>query len=514
MACPLTPGQVGHLTIESLAFGGEGVGRVESFPLFVPDTAPGDVMDVRVTEAQARFGRAEVVQIVTPAPDRTTPACPYFGTCGGCHWQHLSPTAQRAAKTSIVRETLEHLGHLSNPPVRPCYPSPEVWHYRHKADFAVAPAEEGFHLGFHGRDPREVVDIASCPLLHPTLNQLLAAFRELLTEWNVLPDDPRRPEVCATSATGSGNPKSAIRNRGREGEGGGGKRREEERGSRNPQSAIRNPQWEAPPYDPRIGRGLVRGVSLRVAAGTGEATALLVTGRREFPGKREFVARWRERCPALVGVAHHARTRASQSPTGRAVGEILGRSLWERIEDLHFQVSPTSFLQVNPALIPPLWETVEEGLRLTGREVVLDAYSGVGTLALRLARSARQVIGIEQDSGAVRDARASARRNNIHPFEALREPAETALPRLAAVGQACDALVLDPPRRGCDPRVLRAALALRPPRIVYVSCDPATLARDLHTLTEGGYTLQFVQPFDFFPQTYHVECVAALALKT
>jgi 23S rRNA (uracil1939-C5)-methyltransferase len=460
------------------------VGRVESFPLFVPDTAPGDVVDVRVTETQARFGRAEVTQIVTPAPDRATPACPYFGTCGGCHWQHLSPAAQLAAKTSMVREALEHLGHLSNPPVRPCYPSPEVWHYRHKADFAVAPAEEGFHLGFHGRTPYEIVDIASCPLLHPTLNQLLAAFRELLTEWSAPPGDP---------LPGRGTARHPFPT------------------FRNPKSEIRNPKWEAPPYDLRTGRGLVRGVSLRVAAGTGEATALLITGRREFPGKREFVARWRERCPALVGVAHHARTRASQSPTGRAVGEILGRPLWERIEDLYFQVSPTSFFQVNPALIPPLWETMEEGLCLTGREVVLDAYSGVGTLALRLARSARQVLGIEQDAGAVRDARASARRNNIYPFEALREPAETALPRLAADGQACAALVLDPPRRGCDPRVLRAALALRPPRIVYVSCDPATLARDLRTLTEGGYTLQFVQPFDFFPQTYHVECVAALA---
>jgi 23S rRNA (uracil1939-C5)-methyltransferase len=450
MADSLYPGQICRLTIQSLAFGGDGVGRYNGLPLFVPDTAPGDQVDVRITAVQSRFGRAEVVRVVVPAPDRIAPLCPYFGTCGGCQWQHLSTAAQLQAKTEIVRETLQHLGRFPDPPVRPCGPSPEVWGYRHKADFTMAPAEAGFVVGFHARDPRRILDVAACPLLPAPLNQLLQGFRELLQEWNV------------------------------------------------------------PAYDPGRGSGLVRGIRLRQAAGTGEATAWLVTGRREFPHKRAFVARWQERCPGLVGVFHTARTRASQSPTGRPVGEMLGRPLEEQIQDLRFQISPRSFFQVNPGLIPRLWETVQAGLALTGRETVWDAYSGVGTLALPLARRARQVVGIEQNASAVRDARANARRNKLRNFTVLQESTETALPRLAAAGQKCDALVLDPPRRGCAPAVLQAALALKPERIVYVSCDPATLARDLQFLTAGGYTLQSLQPLDFFPQTYHVECVATL----
>lgn len=454
MAGPLHVGQICRLTIQSLALGGDGVGRYDGLPLFVPQTAPGDQVDVRITAVRPRFGRAEVVEVVAPAPDRISPRCPYFGACGGCHWQYLPPAGQRQAKTNIVRETLQHLGRFPDPPVRPCFPSPEAWGYRHKADLAVVPTEQGLAVGFHGRDPRQVLDIAACPLLPATLNRLLAAFRELLQEWNL------------------------------------------------------------PAYDPGRGSGLVRGVSLRQAAGTGEATAWLVTGRREFPRKRAFVACWQERCPALVGVVHTARTRASQSPTGRPVGEMLGRPLEERIQDLCFQISPRSFFQVNPALIPRLWETVQEGLALKGHETVWDAYSGVGTLALPLARRARQVVGIEQNISAVRDARANVRRNRLRNFTVLHESTETALPRLAAAGQRCDALVLDPPRRGCALAVLRAALALKPERIVYVSCDPATLARDLQLLTAGGYTLQFLQPLDFFPQTYHVECVAALVDST
>lgn len=450
MAGSLQVGQICRLTIQSLAFGGKGVSRYNGFLLFVPDTVPGDQVDVRITATQARFGEAEVVQVVASGPDRIPPRCPYFGRCGGCQWQHLSPSGQLQAKTEIVRETMQHLGQLADPPVRPCYPSPAVWGYRHKADLAVAPAAPGFSLGFHARHPQEVIDIAACPLLPTTLNQLLEAFRELLQEWNL--------------------------------------------------SA----------YNPRNGSGLVRGVSLRQAAGTGEATAWLITGRREFPRKREFVARWQQHCPALVGVAHTARTRASQSPTGRPVGEILGRPLEEQIQELRFQVSPLSFFQVNPALIPWLWETVREGLALTGSEEVWEAYSGVGTLALSLAREARKVLGIEQNFRAVRDARANAARNQLPHFKTLHAPAETALPRLAAAGHRCDALVLDPPRRGCHPAVLRAALALQTQRIVYVSCDPATLARDLRFLIQGGYVLHSLQPLDFFPQTYHVECVATL----
>ena len=295
-----------------------------------------------------------------------------------------------------------------------------------------------------------MADVPACPLLHPRLNQLLGGFRHLLS------------------------------------------------------------QYEIPPYEPATVAGLMRGVSLRVAQGTGEATALIITGRREFPHKQEFVARWRERCPYLVGVAHAARTRASQSLRGRLVGKILGRPLQEQVGGLCFQVSPRSFFQINPALLPSLWETIQEGLSLTGKETVVDAYCGVGPLALRLAPGVGRTVGIEENPWAVRDARVNARKNHIGPFEIVREQAESALPRLAAQRSACDILILDPPRRGCHPSVLHAAGALQPQKIVYVSCDPATLARDLRALTQGEYLLERVQPLDFFPQTYHLECVATL----
>jgi len=448
------PNDLVRVRIESLAAGGDGVGRVDGFPLFIPEAAPGDLVQARVTERKKSFGRGVIVDLLEPAPGRVDPLCPYFGVCGGCQWQHLAYGEQLRTKAQVVEDALTRLGGLREVEVRETIPSPQPWGYRNKADWAVVPEEKGgFRLGYHARDPREVVDIASCPLLHPFLNDLLRAVRDLLTEFHY------------------------------------------------------------PAYDPRTGQGLIRAVGARVAANTSGATVLLTTGRRDLPEKRRFYQALRERLPQVVGLSHYARTRASQSASGRPVGMILGHPLTERIGDLSFQISPASFFQVNTGLIPTLWTLLDEALRPRGEECVVDVYSGVGTLALWLGKRVQQVWALEEDRSAAHDAEVNVRQGDAANVAVRRGPAEATLPALIAEGLRPDAIVLDPPRRGCDPRVLRAGLAVHPPRIVYFSCDPATLARDLKELTAGGYALPFVQPVDLFPQTSHVEVVAGLKRK-
>ncbi|HIE50991.1 MAG TPA: 23S rRNA (uracil(1939)-C(5))-methyltransferase RlmD [Armatimonadetes bacterium] len=450
MASPVQEGQTVSLRVDSLAYGGEGVGRVERFPVFVPYTAPGDLAEVRLTRVHKRFARGEVVRLLEPGPGRVEPFCPRYGTCGGCQWQHLAYEVQVQAKTQLVRDALTRIGGLSSVPVRDTISAPEHHSYRNKVEVALAPAPAGWHLGYHRRGSPEVVDVETCPLLKPRLNELLSAVRETLRE------------------------------------------------------------FAYPPYDVRTSAGLVREFSLRCNQAEEEATLLFITGRREVPHKRPFFTALRERCPFLVGFAHHARTRASQKPQGRPVGALEGRPLREQFGEVTLEISPASFFQVNVPQLENLWRTLRLCLLLGEGDTIVDAYAGVGTFALRLAPEVEQVIAVEVYRPAAQDARHNARRNGCENVTVERGAAEEILPRLAAEGLRAAVVLLDPPRSGCQERVLRASVSLGPHTLVYLSCDPTTLARDLRRLAALDYLPALIQPFDFFPQTYHVETLVVL----
>lgn len=438
------------LSVQSLAFGGEGVARLDGLTVFVPDVCAGERVTARITEVHKSYARAELVRVEQPAPERVAPFCPLSGTCGGCHLQHLDYPAQLAAKAGVVRDALERVGRLPDVPVADVVPSPLPLGYRNKAELHAFDEDGRLSLGFYRRGDEALVAVSECPLCLPEVNALLGA----VTAW------------------------------------------------------LRETGW--PPYDPHTSGGLVRTVGLRYAVATREANLLLVTGRRDLPGKRPAFEALRKEFPPLVGIRHVARTRASQSRLGRQVGEMIGRAMRFRFGELSLRVSPEAFYQVNDLLLETLWEHLRTALEPRPEDQVADVYGGVGTWGLRLAAEVARVVVIEIDGAAVRDAEANVRFNEIENVEVLRGQAEQQLPA-AFPGPRADLVILDPPRKGCSETALRAVAKQSPRRIAYLACDPATLARDLARLAELGYRTVRVQPFDLFPQTYHVECLATLA---
>ena len=474
-----------ELVIDDLAFGGEGVGRVNGYVVFVRGAVPGDRVRAKLVDARSRFGRAVIESIATPSPDRVEPPCPYFGRCGGCRLQHLAYPAQLAFKEKQVRDCLERIGGLGAFELRPILPAPEPYGYRNKMEFTITRPSQATHggggladparltqathggggladpprltqathggggladpaptvVGLHQADRYDVVlDIERCLLQSETMNALLDLFRR------------------------------EIRARG------------------------------LSLYDVAAGAGLLRFVSLREGHGTGEAMVNIVAATPDV----ETLT------PLAEGLARHVPATASVA-VGTEEHLLLGRDhIRASLGGLSFQVSANSFFQTNAAQAERLFAVVEDACSLSGTETVLDLYAGTGVISLLLARRCRWVYGIEVAAAAIADAVRNARTNGIENCTFLAGEVRHVLPTLMRDGVRAEVVVADPPRAGFHPKALHALVALGPGRLVYVSCNPATLARDLRALVGEGYRLEWVQPVDMFPQTPHIEAVARL----
>ncbi len=450
---PLEVGRQLTVTIDNLAFGGDGVGRHEQFPLFVSDVCPGERVQVEVTQVQARFARARLLDVEQPSPARVPALCPLNGQCGGCQLQHLDYPAQVAAKTRMVADAVRRLGHLDEALVADTVPSPVPYGYRNKIELVCGRGDGGnVTLCYHGRDPQQLLPVDDCPLALPEVNRLLeeTALRLSQTGWSV--------------------------------------------------------------YDEQTAEGLLREVGIRYSTTTREAGLLLTTGRREVPEKVRWAEAYRQEVPQMTGLRHLARTRASQNDRGREVGELIGRAPRHKVCGLSLRVSPDVFFQVNEFLLEPMITAVREALQPRAQDHLVDVYGGIGTFGLTLAAQVGAVTLLEIDSNAIHDANANARFNQLDQVTVVHGQAEQKLAH-ALRDRSADLVILDPPRRGCSKGVIQVVAGAGPRRVVYVSCDPATLARDLQRFAAAGYATERVQPFDLFPQTTHVECLATLAPK-
>lgn len=445
------PGEHIEVEIHDIGHKGEGVGRFEGLVAFVPGAAPGDRVRARVTEVRKGYVRAELVQILVPSADRVAPPCPVAGTCGGCQLQHIRYERQLELKRQAVAASLARIGKLQGVTVHPTLGMDHPWAYRNKGQFPVGQSGGQVVIGFFAPGTHRIVDIEQCAIQHPLANRVLAAVRALAAELGV------------------------------------------------------------PVYDERSHTGVLRHVLTRVARGTGEAMVVLVTRTPEFPQGRRMAERLMEEVPGVVSVVQNINPERTNVVLGPRSVVLAGRDhITDYIGDLAFTISPVSFFQVNPAQTEVLYATALAYAALTGTETVIDLYCGIGTISLFLARAAARVIGIEWVEEAVRDAWRNAERNGVSNVRFIAGDAAVEMPRLAAEGVTADVIVLDPPRKGCDPPVLEALAAMRPERVVYVSCNPASLARDLARLSELGYRTVEVQPVDMFPHTAHVECCARL----
>ncbi len=438
------------LAVDDLAFGGEGVGRVDGYVVFVRGGVPGDRVRVKLVEARSRFGRAVIESVETPSPDRVEAPCAYFGRCGGCRLQHLSYPAQLAFKAKQVRDCLERIGGLGEFAMRPILAAPDQYGYRNKMEFTVA---LGPVIGLHQADRYDVVlDIERCWLQSDTMNRLLDELR-------------REARARALSV-----------------------------------------------YDQASGEGLLRFVSLREGRRTGEVMVNIVATTPDIETLGALAERLAARVPATASVVLNVNAKKASVAVGTEEHLLLGRDhIRESLGGLVFQVSANSFFQTNTAQAERLFAVVEEACALEGGETVLDLYSGTGAISLLLARRCRRVYGVEVAAAAVTDAVRNARENGIENCTFLSGEVRHVLPTLMRDGVRAEVVVADPPRAGFHPKALLALAALAPARLVYVSCNPATLARDLADLVRQGYRLEWVQPVDMFPQTPHIEAVARLA---
>ncbi len=447
--------------VEGLGDGPDALVKVENYVLFVPGALPGERVRVRVASAGRKFGRADLVRVERPVPERVAPRCSHFGICGGCHLQHLEYAAQLRHKEQRLRRELAHALGVDDVPLRPLSAPPDPWQQRTKV---VLHLEGGRHGrgGEHGRGRG---------------GELRAGFFELrshdLVEIGECPASDPRALALAGAAV----------------------------------EALR--AAKVPGFEPHARGGLVRTVLARVAHRTGEAAVVLVATRAEMIERLQGVAD-RVRDAGATTVALNVNDGPLSRLLGRDTRLLRGRArIAEEIGGVRYLVSPAAFFQTSAFGVEAVVEKVVRLASVSARGRVLDVFCGAGLLALALARGAREVVGIEANPAAVRDAVAAARWNRLRNAHFLAGSAEARFAEAAGSG-GLEVVVLDPPRGGCTPGLLARVAKAAPRRVVYVSCNPDTLGRDLAVLVGAGYGLRIVEPVDMFPHTWHVEAVAMM----
>jgi len=458
-------GQSLELRIEDLAFGGRVIAKVGGLVVFVDGALPGDLVQATVYRKRRQYAEARTDRILEPSPHRVVPPCEHVPICGGCRFQDLAYPEQLAHKERQVAECLAHLGHVRIDP-RPAIASPRLFHYRNKMEYSFGCDREGhLTLGLHIRGSFDrTFDLHRCHIATPISSEIVAAVR----------DAARRENLTA--------------------------------------------------YDTRSHTGLLRYLVVREGIRSGQVMVNLVA-TEHHPALDRIAASLRREFPSVAGVLLNLTRRKAQVATGEEERVLSGEpTIFDTIGGITFEISSGSFFQTNTEQAERLLATALEGLALTGEETVLDVYSGTGAFTLPIARRTREAIGIESSAEAVRNAERNAARNGIanarfwtgEAMEVLRDRLHLGTgpdrSRSGAERPRIDAVLVDPPRAGLHPGVVSRLLHLSAPRLVYVSCNPSTLGRDLALLCESRYETLWVQPIDMFPHTPHIECVAALAL--
>ncbi len=452
MRPPLAKNQIVELDVHAFGMDAEGVCRYgeQNFAVFVPGALPGERVEARIVKVEKRHAFARVERLLRPSLERVEPPCPVYRRCGGCAAQHMRYEATLAFKREQLQGCLSRIGGIALE-VPPVLGMAEPWHYRNKGSAPVAGAAGEPKIGFYAPRSHDVIDAPmGCVIQHPSANAAVAAMREWMRAHRIAP------------------------------------------------------------YDELTHTGFVRHVVTRTMRG-GETMVVLVVREWQLPAQAELVAALREAVPGLAAVLLCLNDRRTNVILGEQLRALWGaQALEDTLHGLRFRVSPHSFFQVNTAQAEVLYEQALAYAELTGGETVVDAYCGAGTISLLLARRAKRVIGVEVVPQAIEDAKHNARVNGITNAEFLCGEAERLLPELVNKGLAPDVVVVDPPRKGCDAALLEAVLRAAPRRVVYVSCNPATLARDAALLIAGGYRATAVQAVDMFCWASGVESVLLL----
>ena len=449
---PVKLGEKIIVEIESLTSGGEGIGRYKGLAVFVADTAPGDKAEVKITELRKNYARAKVMYLQERSRSRIEPECPVFYKCGGCQWQHLPYEVQLQEKTRMVRDNIERIGGINPDLVLDTIGSERPFYYRNKVQFPVREKDGRMIMGFYAPGTHDVVEVDSCVIQNKAGDVLAFQAKDILAEEGI---------------------------------------------------SV---------YDESTGRGFLRHIMVRQAKKTGELMLVLIANGGKLPKEEKIIARLvKAASPKLVSICLNVNREKGNVIMGRLTKLLWGKgTITDYIGSLAFHISAQSFYQVNSLQTEVLYNKVLEYAALTGEETVIDAYCGIGTISLLLAQQAKKVYGIEVVSRAIEDAKHNAELNGISNVEFRVGKSEVIMPELSEKGVRPEVIVIDPPRKGCERIVLETMADMKPDRIVYVSCNPSSLARDLACLAELGYEAELIQPVDMFSQTAHVECVVLL----
>ena len=497
---------------------GEGIGRFGGMPFFIKGAIPGDTVLAGVTKIKKTYGYARIVKILNPSPDRITPECPIAGRCGGCQLQHMSYAAQLKYKQDKVLNDLVRIGGIERE--RFCILRPDdgrcaenrqadesggilfypiigmekPLHYRNKGQFPVGVAKDGSIIsGFYAGHTHSIIDTKTCMLQHELTDSLMQAVREYMSEAGVSAYEEPTTDVERFAPVGKRGPKT-----------------------KNGRTDIKR----------AAGSGLVRHVLTRVGFTTHEVMVCVVISGDSLPKSELLTEKLKSAVEDYNEVSGSSDTpyrlasltvNINKKDTNVILGDecrVLYGNMYinDYIGDIKYRISPLSFYQVNPVQTRRLYSTALDFAGLTGEETVWDLYCGIGTISLFLAQKAKKVYGVEIVPQAIDDAKENAVLNLIDNAEFFVGAAEEVLPAKYAEDPSmrADVIVIDPPRKGCDEALLECITKLEPKRIVYVSCDPATLSRDVKYLEQHGYALKLARPCDMFPQTSHCEVVSLL----
>ena len=443
------------LEIEDCGIDGEGIGKADGFTVFVKDAVIGDTVTAKIIKAKKNYGYGRLMEVLKPSPYRVKPKCEFARQCGGCQLQALTYDQQLVFKTNKVKGHLERIGGFTDIPMEPIIGMDELFHYRNKAQFPVGRNKEGkIVTGFYAGRTHNIIENRDCALG-------VAENKEVLDR------------VIAHME-----------------------------------------KYGIEPYNEATGKGLVRHVLIRYGYFTKEVMVCLILNGNKIPKEEQLVKSLCE-IPGMTSITINVNKKHSNVILGEEIRLLWGQEyITDRIGDISYQISPLSFYQVNPMQTQKLYAKALEYADLHGQETVWDLYCGIGTISLFLAQKAKFVRGVEIVPAAIENAKENAKLNGLENTEFFVGKAEEVLPReYKKNGVYADVIVVDPPRKGCDETLLETMIEMNPERIVYVSCDSATLARDLKYLCERGYELRKVCPVDQFGMTVHVETVVLLSHK-
>ncbi|WP_291576497.1 23S rRNA (uracil(1939)-C(5))-methyltransferase RlmD [Clostridium sp. UBA4548] len=442
------------VTIENYGHEGEGVAKIQGFTVFIAGVLKGEVVKVKIIKVNKNYGVGKLLEVIEASEKRVEPVCGTYKRCGGCNLQHYSYEEQLNFKTERVKNVISRIGKLEDVIIHNTLGMGTPYNYRNKVQLPVGATGEEILVGFYAPRSHDIINMDKCYIQDEVGDQVIALTKQWMKKFKISP------------------------------------------------------------YDEKSHSGIVRHIMVRKGFKTGEIMVVLVTRSEELPHKQEFIDLIKENITRVVSIIQNINKEKTNVILGLKSLTLWGQDhISDYIGEFKFNISPLSFFQVNPVQTEVLYGKALEYAGLTGEEMVFDAYCGTGTISLFLSKKAKKVYGVEIIPEAIENAKENARANGVTNAEFIVGKSEEEIPRLIAQGIKADVVVVDPPRKGCEESLLKALAEIKPRRIVYVSCDPATLARDLGVLDGLGYKTLQIQPVDMFPQTAHVECVALIEKK-